>query len=123
MSELVIVYYDNWCSLCIRVKRILTVLDVNKRLTFVGIRDNDQLPFSLEAMSKEMFIKSHNSYHHGFDAFKVITKRLMVLLPIHPFLVVIGWLGLGNYFYKYVANHRKIVPVGNCEENSSCRIH
>ncbi len=117
-----IVFYDNACPLCEGVKKLALRLDWFHRLRFVGIRNNNTLPFSLTKMSKEMYAYDikRKSYFKGVSAVYKLTSQVPMLWILAGIIKLSMLLGLGNKVYALIANNRFLIPVGHCNDN--CRI-
>ncbi len=121
------VFHDGWCPMCrksaIRIKR-LNWLGLVK---FYSFRDPEiMLKYKLRTKNPEKEIVGLNyrtgNYYQGIDTILQIIYRIPLLWFLIPILLVIIKLGYGDKWYKYIANNRKIVPVGQCDQKG-CVVH
>ena len=127
MSEQVLlVFYDNWCPLCTRAKRIIEKADRRKALRFMPLRDEqlralyrldengaERRLYSLDAATGEAF--------SGIGSIVEIARRVPVLRPLYPLLYLVQKLKVGDKIYDWLAHRRRIIPVGQCE-GDACRV-
>lgn len=119
----IIAYYDNECSLCIKIQTKLKKLDHNQNIDFIGIRNNAFLPFSEELMSKEMYVYNEQNHHFstGINAIYELTLAIPSLRILSAFIKLSIIFGFGKWLYKLIAKNRRMIPVNNCN-NDSCKI-
>jgi len=106
--------YDGNCPLCRRTVRILTCLDLFRRLEFHDFRrldidaytDRHNLNLRPEDLEKQMYAISHGRAYGGFSGYRVIALALPVFWPIAPFLFLPGATALGKGVYQFVARNR-----------------
>jgi predicted DCC family thiol-disulfide oxidoreductase YuxK len=118
------VLYDGFCPLCRRTVRLLTCLDLFRRLDFQDFRRLDiadynhrhRLNLCPEELEKAMYVISGGQSFSGFFAYRMISLAVPVLWPLVPFLFVPGAAVLGTVMYRFVARHR--LKLVTC--NSSC---
>jgi predicted DCC family thiol-disulfide oxidoreductase YuxK len=112
------VLYDGQCPLCCKSVGLLKRLDWLSVLTYVNIRDPDQLaacelPVQPDRLLEEMHLVTPGGRRllHGFEAFRWIAWRLPALCFLAPFLYLPGVLTLGQRGYLWVARNRfRLVP-------------
>ena len=113
-----VVLFDGSCAFCQRSVGILKSLDWFGRLHFQNCRDTSNLPESAvpldpQRLIEEMHLVTPDRRHAyaGFSAFRWISWRISLLLPLAPFLYIPGVPWLGNKAYLWVAKNRfKLVP-------------
>ncbi|MEH7109299.1 thiol-disulfide oxidoreductase DCC family protein [Bacillus sp. JJ1764] len=121
-----VVFYDNWCSLCIAIKEKIQRLDWFGLIEMIGIREKGiekEISVPLEDLEKKMYavIKRNGKYVSGLDAFISISARIPMFFVLWPFLIISSKLGIGHIVYRYISEHRTIVPVGKCDD-SFCKL-
>ena len=112
------VYFDGWCPLCQKSKWFLERLDRFDQLTFIDARrvQTFEQPVLLERMHVET---TQGVRHAGIHGIRLLTKTLLVLRPVDPFVSLSIRLGIGAVIYDKVAKNR-VIPV-SC--TTDCRIN
>ncbi|ARJ39340.1 hypothetical protein SporoP8_10925 [Sporosarcina ureae] len=119
-SQNLVIYYDSFCPLCTKTKNRWSKMDRKNLLIFHSFRDINVLksiPIPLDLLEKEIYSKElfGNKYYSGVDTFIEMNRRIPLLKFTVPILVILKKLGLANKCYTYVANKRKIIPIGQCD--------
>src|SRR5262249_21379504 len=118
------VLYDGLCPLCRRTGRILTCLDLFRRLDFQDFRRlsiadynrRHKLNLRPEDLEKTMYVISEGRSYSGFFAYRMISLAVPIFWPLVPFLFLPGASALGTVLYRFVARNRhKLVTC-----NSNC---
>lgn len=121
----IIVYYDSWCPLCVKVKNNIKRLDVFNNVKMFSIREPniEDHGIPLHLLEKKMYAKiiKNDKTVSGIYAFLAITSNVPLLLLLWPLLKLSVVIGIGEKIYNFIAKSRVIVPVGHCE-NNSCEI-
>ncbi|MFX3617063.1 MAG: thiol-disulfide oxidoreductase DCC family protein [Sporolactobacillus sp.] len=116
------VFYDNWCPLCIHIKHRIDKIDGFHRMKWVGIRANKALEkyhFPLSKLEGRMHaINRKNKSFSGYAAILAVSRQLPIFFPLYPLLKLIEIVKLGDICYNYIADHRKIMPIDQCEKKS-----
>ncbi|WP_338473375.1 DUF393 domain-containing protein (plasmid) [Niallia sp. XMNu-256] len=115
-----LVLYDSWCPLCIKIKKNIEYLDWFHIIEFQTIRNNDQyLDIPYEQLVKKMHCVelSNKKIHSGIDAVAAICLRIPLLFMFYFPLKFSSSIGIGEFVYNHIANSRRIVPVNNCVED------
>lgn len=115
-----LVLYDSWCPMCIKVKSNIEKLDWLHVIQFQTIRkDTDYLDIPSEKLSKQMHCIDlrNNKIHAGIDAIAEICFRIPFLFMFYIPIKISSYIKLGDFVYNHIANSRKIVPVNNCTED------
>jgi predicted DCC family thiol-disulfide oxidoreductase YuxK len=120
-----VVLYDGMCPLCQRAVRTLKRLDWLKKLHFQDCRDTDHwppsaVPLTLKALLAEMHVVTPDRKHApaGYRAFRWMSWRVPVLMPLAPLMYFPGVPWVGNKVYLWVAKNRyNLVPCddGGCQ--------
>ncbi|WP_161491010.1 thiol-disulfide oxidoreductase DCC family protein [Anoxybacillus sp. UARK-01] len=122
----IIVFYDGWCPLCIKVKNNIKKIDFFNNIEMVNIREPgiERYGIPLSSLEKHMHAKiiRNNKIVLGIFAFMAIASNVPLLMPLWPLLKLSQMIGLGQRVYDFIAKNRIIIPVGNCERNS-CNIN
>ncbi|MBP3039293.1 DUF393 domain-containing protein [Bacillaceae bacterium Marseille-Q3522] len=118
----IIVYYDDWCPLCISIKKKIEKLDWFHLVKCCGIREEDiEIPLSQLVQRLHVKIVKKNKVVSGMSALIAISWRLPLTVPFWPILKLVKAIGIGDYIYNYIARKRKIVPVGKCD--ADCKMN
>lgn len=111
------VFYDNWCPLCIKVKKRIQRIDVFNLIEFTGIRNNKTITINIpiKESTERMHIITlrNNKITSGSEAFTKIALRIPILIPLFPILKVMNFLGFGPKFYDFISKNRKVLPIGS----------
>lgn len=102
-------YYDGDCRFCIRVVRLLALLDLFGRVNWVPYQSLETPPAGLswEDLDRAAYLDTgSHGLHEGFYAFRMLTLRLVPLLPLLPVLWLPGMGLLGVPAYRWVARNR-----------------
>lgn len=108
------VYYDGWCPMCTAIALRMERLDWLGQLRFVSFRDGlspaAQVGLSPAALAERLHVRVSGRVVAGIWAVAAIARRVPLLWPLWPFVVVSGWLGVGGWLYDWIARRRAIVP-------------
>ncbi len=116
-----VVLYDGSCPMCQRGVRILKRLDWLKRLSYQDCRDTAHLPpcavpLEPQKLLEQMHVVTpdRNRAPAGFRAFRWMSWRMPLTLPIAPLLYIPGVPWLGNKLYLWLAKNRyDLAPCGD----------
>ncbi|PFK33488.1 thioredoxin [Bacillus cereus] len=117
-----IVFYDSWCPMCTAVAERTKNFDKNGKMKFVSFRDKDvveeyQLSEEIqEKMEQRLYILKNDKWYDGIGSIYILAKAVPLYWFTVPFIKVSILLGFGNKVYDYIADNRKLVPVGHCHE-------
>ena len=115
-----LVFYDSRCPMCTAVAERTKKLDKKDTMKFASFRDKDvveeyQLSTELqEKMEQRLYILKNNKWYDGIGSVYVLAKAVPSYWFVVPFIKLSILLGFGNKVYDYIANRRKLVPVGHC---------
>jgi len=112
------------CPLCRRTVRVLTYLDLFRRLDFQDFRrlhiaeynHRHQLNLRPEELENTMCVIAAGRFSSGFCAYRMISLAVPVLWPLVPFLFLPGAAALGTAVYRFVARHR--LKLVTCDSSS-----
>ena len=102
-------YYDGDCDLCTRVVGALFRIDFFGRITWFPYQALEKPPDELswgELDSAVYLDTGQHRLHQGFYAFRMLTLRLLPLLPLAPVLWFPGVDLVGAPAYRWVARNR-----------------
>lgn len=114
-------YYDGECGFCTASVRLLTLSDWFRRVNWIAYQDLEGPPSGLtwEDMAQAAYLEilgrladspdsevGQPTLYRGFYAFRMLTLRLPILLPLAPFLWLPGVNRLGEAAYAWVAANR-----------------
>ena len=104
-----VLYYDGDCEFCTRVVRALFRIDFFGRITWVPYQTLEKPPHGLswgDLDSAAYLDTGQDRLHQGFYAFRMLTLRLLPLLPLAPILWFPGVNLVGVPAYHWVARNR-----------------
>ncbi|MEW4456304.1 DUF393 domain-containing protein [Bremerella sp. JC817] len=124
-----VVIYDGHCRICTGGVKILYRLDVQKRLSFLSLHDArvaDVAPnLTFDQMMEEMWVADiRGRQHSGAEAFRYLTRRLVLLWPVMPLMHIPGSLPVWKWMYRKVAAARYRFGKHTGEDcGDACQIH
>ena len=89
-------------------------------MKFVSFRNEDvvekyELSQELQSkMEQRLYILKYNKWYDGIHSIDVLAKAVPSYWFAVPFIKLSIVLGFGSKVYDYIANNRKLVPVGHC---------
>jgi predicted DCC family thiol-disulfide oxidoreductase YuxK len=107
-----LVLYDDRCNLCDRTVRMLRFLDIFRVVALRPLSRNSALLAQLGVRSDAALtdLYGHDSHaqrtYSGYDFYLEISKRLLLLVPAFPLLVLGRLLQIGPALYRIVASYR-----------------
>jgi predicted DCC family thiol-disulfide oxidoreductase YuxK len=117
---MLLVFYDNFCPLCLNTRALLEKVDLFGGLHFIGIREQgvfDKYPnLNQEKSLQRMATDKNGDIVYGFESIYRIIKAMPHFWIAIPFLLILRWTKLGEWFYDEIALRRKIIPF-SCDEN------
>ncbi len=112
-------YYDGNCGFCTRVVRGLSRIDFFRRVQWIPFQSLEELPrgLSWEDLDRSAYLDTgRGGLHEGFYSFRMLTLRLLPLVPLAPVFWFPGMNLLGTVVYRWIARNRyrisrcRIVP-------------
>lgn len=103
-------YFDGDCRFCTNVVRILASLDLFRSVNWVPYQSLAAPPIGLswEDLDRAAYLDTGASrLHEGFYAFRMLTLRVLPLLPLAPMLWIPGMAVFGEPVYRWVARNRR----------------
>lgn len=124
-----VVIYDGDCVICTGGVKILYRLDWFKKLSYLSLHDDrvsEVAPdLSFEQMMEEMWVIDHQARKHsGAEAFRYLTRRLVLLWPAMPLLHIPGSLPFWKWLYQKVASARyRFGKMSGEDCGDACQVH
>jgi predicted DCC family thiol-disulfide oxidoreductase YuxK len=98
------VLIDVRCPYCRALGRGLKALDLGKALKVEPLQEASDLP--QEALLRELHVLEGEKAHRGYGAFLALSRRLPLLFPLYPLLLLGRVGGLGERLYQALARRR-----------------
>jgi len=115
-----LIFFDDYCPLCLGSKSFLEKIDFSKKLQFIGIRQSDTFSnypmLDKAAALDRMASLQKDEIKYGFDSIYRIVFALPLLWIFIPFFFILKWVNLGHWAYDQIASRRGILPF-SCDEN------
>lgn len=127
MGHSLLVFYDGYCPLCRGSKKAIEKADWLHKIEFQSFREEGIMSeYNLYDKQPEERIygfrlRDQRGYE-GIQTILQIAKRVPLYWVFVPFLYIAIKIGLGQRFYDFIATRRKIVPVGQCDDQG-CPVH
>lgn len=126
-KQKIIVFYDGWCPFCTKTTNRIRTMDYFHLVDFVSFREKgiiQENKLSIEKLEEMIHSKKKEAgdVKIGIYSFIQISKRIIPMWFILPFLYVSVWLGFGQKLYKFIADRRIIIPSNGCNDSTECRI-
>lgn len=111
--------YDDRCNLCDRTVRFLSRADLFGVVSFRPLNRNQELLArhgisTGEALQDLYGIDRSGRVFTGYDLYAELARRMLLLVPARPLLVIGRWLRVGPLVYRWIAA-RRIRLFGVCE--------
>lgn len=111
-------YYDNDCGFCYKSIKIISYLDIFKKINFIPLQKlkNGELGFDTKRLKDEIgLLEENNEIKYGANAFESIFEKIPSLyifailykIPLVPFVA--------DKIYKYIANNRYLISGSSCK--------
>ena len=104
-----VLYYDGDCSFCTRVVRSLSRIDFFSQIVWTPYQTLEKPPRGLSwaDLDDAAYMDTGlGNLHEGFYAFRMLTLRLVPLLPLAPIFWFPGVNIMGVAVYRWVARNR-----------------
>ncbi len=108
-------YYDGDCGLCEAIRRWLSRLDFARRIRWIAYQSLQEPPPGLAwaDLERAAFLRTPDGrLYEGFYAFRMLSIRLPLLMPLAPLAWFPGIDKLGIRVYGWVAANRRRIPLG-----------
>ena len=107
--------YDGDCGFCRAVRRCLAALDVTNRVRWQPFQSLAEPPEGLawDDLERSAYLRAADGrLFEGFYAFRALTVRLPLLMPLAPLMWLPGMGALGSRVYRRVADNRGRIGFG-----------
>ncbi|HET7580726.1 MAG TPA: DUF393 domain-containing protein [Bacillales bacterium] len=127
MAKSLLVFYDGYCPLCRGSKRAIEKADWLHQIAFLSFREPGIIEYYglRDKQPEERICSIHLHDHQVYEGIHTIFQ-ISLHVPLYwifvPFLYLSIKAGLGQRAYDFIAQRRKIIPVGQCSEEG-CPIH
>ena len=104
-----IFYYDGNCGFCTRVVRGLFRIDFFRKVQWIPFQSLEEPPqgLSWEDLDLAAYLDTgREGLHEGFYSFRMLTLRLLPLVPLAPAFWFPGMNLLGPVVYRWIASNR-----------------
>lgn len=112
-------YYDNFCPNCKRFSKLIKKIDWFNKIIIRELRNPEHISqisgIDLDLAHKEIASYDGN-WTYGFKSLLKIFRKLPILWGLLPLLYIFNALGIGDYFYRKIAQNRTIVSLHCAEE-------
>lgn len=98
------VLIDAGCPYCRALGRALEALDLGKTLRVEPLQEAQDLPQA--ELLKALHALEGRRTHRGYAALVALSRRLPLLWPLYPFLLLLVPFGLGEGLYRFLAQRR-----------------
>jgi predicted DCC family thiol-disulfide oxidoreductase YuxK len=119
------VYFDGECEFCRRSADVVRSLDVCGRFEWINFRKVSPSEVDHRRAEEEMLLRtSSGQWLGGFYAFRLMSWRMPLTMPIAPLLYLPGIAQAGPWAYRWVARNRFLFLGRACDpEGGACGIH
>ena len=107
--------YDGDCGFCRAVRRSLSALDVTNRIRWQTYQSLAEPPDGLtwDDLDRSAYLRSDDGrLFEGYYAFRALTVRMPLLMPLAPMAWLPGTGALGSRVYRWVAANRRRIGFG-----------
>ena len=108
-SDQWIFYYDGNCGFCTRVAQGLSLIDFFRQVQWIPFQTLEEPPqgLSWEDLDRAAYLDTRGrGLHEGFYGFRMLTLRLVPLVPLAPVFWFPGMNLLGTKVYRWIARNR-----------------
>ena len=102
-------YYDGNCGFCTRVVQGLSRMDPLRQVQWIPFQSLEEPPqgLSWEDLDRAAYLDTgRGNLHEGFYSFRMLTLRLLPLVPLAPLFWFPGMNLLGVPLYRWIARNR-----------------
>ena len=107
--------YDGDCGFCRAARRCLSALDVTGRVRWQAYQALAAPPDGLawHDLDRAAYLRTADGrLFEGYHAFRALTVRLPMLMPLAPLAWLPGMGALGSRAYRWVAANRRRIGLG-----------
>ncbi len=108
-------YYDGDCHFCTTVVGWLTRVDFLDQIVWTSFQSLESPPEGLtwDDLDRSAYLQAgRGRLHEGFYAIRMLTVRLVALMPLAPLFWFPGAPLIGVAAYRWVARNRYRFPIG-----------
>lgn len=98
------VLIDAECPYCRALGKALMALDLGKTLRVEPLKEAKDLPQA--ELQKALHVLEGGRTHRGYAALLALSRRLPLLWPLYPLLLLLVPFGLGEGLYRFLAERR-----------------
>ncbi len=98
------VLIDGACPYCRALGRTLEALDLGGTLQVVPLQEASGL--DPKALLEELHVLEGDRTHRGYAALLALARRLPLLWPLYPVLLLLVPFGTGERLYRFLAKRR-----------------
>lgn len=99
------VLIDGACPLCRALGRGLKALDLGGTLRVEALQEARDLPQA--ELLQALHVLEGKRVHRGYAALLALARRLPLLWPLYPFLLLLVPFGVGEGLYRFLAQRRR----------------
>jgi len=108
MQNRLIVYFDEGCGPCTKVKIIMSFLRIGRcEFKFAKDMKFDEKSDAMINRYNDLYCFDGISFYSGYDTYLQIFKRSFLLYPIFLFMKITFIRKIGNQTYRKIADNRK----------------
>lgn len=104
------VYFDDSCNLCDRTIKFISIVDLGNKVKFYPISENEKrlegISVSKVEAERDLIAYSENKVYKGYHFYLLLTRKILVLLPLFPIIYFGKITQIGESIYKYIAKNR-----------------
>ena len=107
--------YDGDCGFCRATRRWLSALDVTNRVRWQTYQSLAEPPDGLtwDDLDRAAYLRAADGrLFEGYYAFRALTVRMPLLMPLAPLAWFPGMGALGSRAYRWVADNRRRIGFG-----------
>src|SRR5690625_5200421 len=91
-ENIMIVYYDGQCDLCIRIVTLCQKLYSHKKISYISFHKLRNYPREME---EELHVKSNGKMYKGFHALIIIARAIPLFWLAVPLMYILKGVHLG----------------------------
>ena len=107
--------YDGECGFCRATRSCLAALDVTRRVRWLPFQSLSEPPPGLawDDLERAAYLRAADGrLFEGYYAFRALTVRMPLLMPLAPLMWLPGMGWLGSRVYRWVAENRRRIGFG-----------
>jgi predicted DCC family thiol-disulfide oxidoreductase YuxK len=119
------VYIDGYCSYCRATGSAIARFDWLRRVDvrdFRGDSSYRSLGITDSDLEAQMHLVGGGKILRGYDAVLGVLARVPLGMVFWPLAKLAGWLGLGPLAYRWLSEHRVIVPNSELCRTDACQV-